>query len=206
MTLWFRPMPQGIRGFRARRCERCWMDERLCICELLPRIETRTRVVVVMQWKESCRSSNTGRLAHLVLSNSEVRLRGSPQRPLDLSGIASEGGRACVLVPAGDATVLTPEIGEHGPQTLVVPDGSWRQARRIWKHEEALAGLQKVRLPPGPPSVYRLRRARETDQLCTYESIARALGVLEGSRVEARMMPPFVAMVERTLASRGRSP
>jgi DTW domain-containing protein len=203
----FREMPNGIRGYRTSRCARCWMESRLCICSLVQPIRTNTRVVIVMHWKESGRSSNTGRLANLVLENSEVRFRGVPaQEPFDSEGLVQPDGRTLVLFPGDGAATLTPEHGQpgQGPLTLVVPDGTWRQARRARRHEPALAGLDKVQLPGGSLTKYRLRKAPDNGFLSTYESIACALGILEGARVESLMMPPFEAMVRRTLRTRGK--
>lgn len=200
----FRPLPSGIRGYRVQRCPRCWMERTACICDLLPRLATRTRVLIVMPWKESARSSNTGRLAHLALPNSEVRLRGQPQRPLDLSDLTAAADRGLVLFPGPAARPLEPLQPEDAPPLLVVPDGTWRQARRVVKHERALAGFRQVRLPPGPPSRYRLRKPRRPGWLCTYEALARALDLLEGGGIEQALLPAFEAMVERTLRHRGR--
>jgi DTW domain-containing protein YfiP len=184
------------------------METRHCICGLLPVIKTRTRVSIVMPWSESCRPSNTGRLASLVLPNSEVRLRGEPRHPFDPSGLLDTGRLTYLLFPTENATVLTRKLGLDAscPITLVVPDGTWRQARRVCRREDSLSGLQAVRLPPGPASIYRLRRARQPGQLCTYESISRALSILEDPSIEERMMRPFQVAVDRQLQARGRRP
>jgi DTW domain-containing protein YfiP len=198
----FRPIPQGIRGFKVERCERCWMPKSACLCAELPSLPTQTRVVIVMPWKESGRSSNTGRLANLVLPNAEVRLRGQPGSPLDLSDLAGESG--LLLFPDSAACPLEPAHGQGPPRVLVVPDGTWRQARRVVKHERALDACERVSLPPGPPSAYLLRKARRPGWVCTYEAISRALSILEGPAMGAAMLPAFQLMVERTLAFRGR--
>ena len=51
-----------------------------CLCGLLPRVETRTRVVLVLHQLEDHKTSNTGRLALLCLPNSEIVFRGDPER------------------------------------------------------------------------------------------------------------------------------
>lgn len=203
----FRPIPRGIRGYRTPRCSRCWLETSDCICSLLPTIQTRTRISIVMSWSESCRPSNTGRLANLVLDNSEVRLRGVPRRPFDPTGLVTPGRRTLLLFPDPEAEVLTRDYGQVDglPITLVVPDGTWRQARKTCRREKTLKSLEAIKLPPGPPSIYQLRRAKRSDQLCTYESISRALGILEGPEVERRMIEPLRVAIERQLRARGKS-
>ena len=95
-------------------------------------------------------------------------------------------------------------LEEPDKAVLVVPDGTWRWSRRLWRHEAVLRKLRRVMLPPGPPSIYRLRRERESAHLCTYEAVARALGLLEGQELETAMMAPFPEVVERTMKARGR--
>lgn len=179
------------------------MVQPACVCELIQPLATRTRVVIVMPWKESARSSNTGRLAHLSLPNSEIRLRGRPGHPLDLTDLAS-AERGLLLYPAEDARELGPHDAQGPPACLLIPDGTWRQARRVVKHERALAGFERVRLPPGPPSAYRLRQPREPGWLCTHEAIGRALDLLEGASISEALRPAFEQMVARTLAERGK--
>lgn len=200
----FRPIPKGIRGFRSERCPRCWMAAPACVCDLIIPVPTGTRVIIVMPWKESARSSNTGRLAQLALPNSEIRLRGRPGSPLDLSDLA-EVERGLLLYPAETARPLVQADAAGPPATLVIPDGTWRQARRVVKHEHALARFERACLPPGPPSTYRLRHPRKPGWLCTHEAISRALDMLEGGGVSEQLRPAFEQMVERTLAERGRA-
>ena len=89
------------------------------------------------------------------------------------------------------------------PYTLIVPDGSWRQASKMGQREEALRHVQRVKLAAGAPSRYRLRRETKPEGLATLEAIARALGVLESHAVEDALLAVFDLMVERTLRSRG---
>jgi len=100
-----------------------------------------------------------------------------------------------------EAEVLAPSAE---PVALVVPDGNWRQA---WKVRSRVPGLKDVRcvtLPPGAPSIYRLRSEPHPAGLATIEAIARAMGVLEGPEIQASLEHVFRAMVERTLWARGR--
>ncbi len=206
--------PRGIRGFRVKRCDHCWMEKSLCVCSELPRIKTKTRVVIAMEYKESLRASNTGRLAQLVLENSEVRLRGSPWHVFNEEGLIEKGMRSLVLFPHESAKVLTAEHdpltgadkGKQQATTLVVLDGTWRWARRAFLHVDVFRSMETVKLPESDlVSSYNLRSASKKHHLCTYESLAKALSLLEGPQIEKTMMPVFHAMVKRTMKFRGLS-
>jgi len=61
-----------------------------------------------------------------------------------------------------------------------------------------------VSLPGGPPSAYQLRASPRVDGVCTFEAIARALGIIEGGTVQRQMEEFFHIFVERVLYIRGR--
>lgn len=170
------------------------------MCADFEPLPTRTRVIVVQHVTEAGRSSNSGRLAPLALRRGELRLRGLPHTPLDTGGFADPDRRVCLLYPLPGAPILAPT---DRPVTLLVPDGNWRQARKLVQREPGLRDAEKVRLPPGPPSRYRLRTHPDPERIATFEAIARALGALEGPEVQARLERWFDVFVERTLWSRG---
>jgi DTW domain-containing protein YfiP len=178
------------------------MEKHLCICAEIPQVKTKTRIVILMQWKESARSSNTGRLAHLALPNSRVILRGAPEQPFDPTGLSNES--SLVLFPGKSAEELTPAHGKPQARTLYILDGTWRQARKMLRREAFFSPMQRVKLPVGKPSEYFLRKPKKEGFLSTYESICRSLSILEGRDLAPYLMPVFHSMVQKTLISRGR--
>lgn len=186
------------------RCVRCGFHLRLCLCSELQPLALATRVVVVSSEKEVLQPTNTGRLVPLALMGGVVRTVGRGAAPLCREDLGDPARRALLLFPCAGARQLDPELDDARALTLVVPDGTWRAARRMTARQAALAALEPVRLPPGPPSRYGLRAHPDVDNLATFEAVARALGLLEGSEVRARLERVFALFVERTLFSRGR--
>ncbi|HEX6881903.1 MAG TPA: tRNA-uridine aminocarboxypropyltransferase [Planctomycetota bacterium] len=185
------------------RCRRCGLHERLCLCAELQPLALATRVVIVRTAREAPQPTNTGRLVPLVLADASLLAR-DPAQPLAREELAAPGRRTLLLFPEPGAPELAPEAALEHPVTLVVPDGTWRAARRMATREPALAELERVSLPAGPPSRYRLRSHPDRACLATFESVARALGILEGPAVRARLEHLFALFVDRTLYSRGR--
>jgi DTW domain-containing protein len=183
------------------RCIGCRMHADLCVCDLLPRLSTRTQVLFVVHRSEQRKSTNTGRLAAACLANSQLVVRGLPGAPPAISW--DPASEPLILFPSDDATTLT--AAGRRPITLIVPDGTWRQAAKMPRRVPELRDVPCAVLPPGPPSAYRLRRRPHETGLATMEAVARALGILEGPLVEAALDRVFRAMVERTLRSRGRA-
>lgn len=187
-------MTQPIRGRRLQRCERCGLSIELCLCASLPRLRTRTELVLLMHKNELGRSSNTGRLALAALERSRLAVRGR----LGAERHEPALERRLVLYPAPDARELRARDGAGElPLTLVVPDGSWKQARRMLAREAWTAGAEVVRLPAPPRPRYDLRRQTRADAVCTFEAIALALGVLEGPEVERALLQVLEAFLVR---------
>jgi len=200
------------RNHSPNRCERCSILLPLCVCALSPRLALDTRVLILMHVREIPLTTNTARLAHLALPNSEIRLRGErpgEAPPLDCADLAGDPARpAYVLFPSDDARTLTPELARdlkaRGLKpTLVVPDGNWKQCAKFARRVPGLENLPRVKLPAGPPSEYLLRKEPRPECVSTFEAIARALGVLEGPEVEARLYEYFRLKQDRLLWARG---
>ena len=163
------------------RCPRCRLRPTLCLCAEFPRLESlRTELTLVIHRYEGNTTTNTGLLACEALPGSRVLWRGwKPQGASEpwLDGadlMAGERTPLFLFPEAGAQVVDRPWIERRlsaNPDekfTLIVPDGSWRQARRVGRREPALKGIARVTLPPGPPSEYRLRREPHPSFVCTF--------------------------------------
>lgn len=188
---------RDLRGWRLARCAGCGLPEGLCVCAELPRLAVRTRVVVVMHRIEAVRSTNTGRLAAAMLSGATVRVRGDRDAPAE----SAPAGRRLVLFPAEGARPLS--AADAGDDlVLVVPDGTWAQARRVHRRDPTARGAEAVALPDPAASAYGLRRNAREGGVCTLEAVAAAMGVLEGASVEHALREAFTRWHERAQRAR----
>ena len=188
-----------MRSRRTPRCPGCWLPTALCLCAELPRLAVRTRVVVMMHRREAVTSSNTGRIAARVLEGASVRVRGGDP---EIDPAALPEGRRLVLFPAAEARLLTREDAEGDGVVLLVPDGTWAQARRLLRRDAIFQGAEVVMLPPAGPSRYGLRRHAREGSVCTLEAIGQALGVLEGGSIEAQLVEVLDRFVARSQRAR----
>jgi DTW domain-containing protein len=86
---------------------------------------------------------------------------------------------------------------------LVVPDGTWRKARKLLYLNPLLAALPRVALPEGLTSRYRLRKAPMPGALSTLEAIVTALNGLEPSGSFDLLLKPFEALIEGQISAMG---
>jgi DTW domain-containing protein YfiP len=155
---------------------------------------TRTRVVIVRHHLERWRSSNSGRLAHYALPNSEIIDHGGAGGLAELPPLTG----AWLLFPEGEPTTAPPQ---PPPAQLVVLDATWSQARRMFRKLAGLRGLPLLRLPDAPVPTARLRESPAPGRVSTIEAIASALRLLEGDAVAAPLEALFAVAVTRAAAT-----
>jgi DTW domain-containing protein YfiP len=158
-----------------------------------------------MHHREWAKPTATGPLALAALSNSELRIQGYQEQPLDFRDLDTEQRRTLLLYPGEEAQVLSHDLLTKDPRpvNLVVPDGNWRQAARMGRRLPGLEHAAMVRLPEGAKTGWGVRKECHPEGLATFEAIARALGIIESAAVQESMEALFSLMVSRTLQARG---
>ncbi len=180
----------------APRCPRCLFPARTCVCAAIPSVPTRTRILILRHYTEATRASNTGRLAHLALPNSIIVEHGVRDTPDAIPDLTTS--TAYLLFPGGPPRTAAPA---PPPDQLVVLDGTWAQARRMYQKIDALRGLPMLRLPNAPMPTARLRASPGPGQVSTIEAIARALRLLEGEAAAEPLERLFDLAVRQARAS-----
>jgi len=159
---------------------------------------------------------NTARLAVLGLQNAQM-LVGECFPQLDQ--LLAQAHSAFLLFPKKEEKALRaagPAFGQAGPcpaealpgspsaaKLLVVPDGTWRNARKIVNANPALQALPRLGLPIAEPSEYKVRKAREPGALSTIEAIVRALSVLEPEGDFQPLLKSFNVLVQQQIEAMG---
>lgn len=179
-------------------CERCSRPQSHCLCPLIPDLDSRTRVLILQHPDEQAHALNTARLAALGLRNAELRIAERVEEELD-------DGATWLLFPGAQALPTSSLAALPGPLRLVVPDGTWRKARRLLHLNPQLAALPRVSLGGGLVSRYRLRKAPGEGALATIEAIVAALNALEGEGRFDELLKPFDALIEGQIAAMGEA-
>jgi DTW domain-containing protein YfiP len=189
-------------------CPRCALHRDLCICEFIPQLDLRTRLCLVVHAKELKRTTNTGRLALLSLTNSEMRIRGQGREALDLTDLLSPEYRPLLFYPADDAVELNAEFVREDPRPicLIVPDGNWRQASKVHHRHHELKDVPRVMIKAANLSTHHLRQETTAEGMATLQAIALAIGVIEGPAAGDALMMLYEQKLRNTLIGRGQWP
>lgn len=184
-----------------QRCQRCFRPLAHCLCSLIPSLPSRTQVLVVQHPDETKHALNTARFVALGLQNAQWVIAETVDNLEQY--LQQPGYRACVLFPGEQAQALSAYQATELPLLLVVPDGTWRKARKILHCNPLLAALPRVTLPLGLSSRYRLRKAPGADALATVEAVHYALSVLEPEQDFSALLQPFEALIEGQIQAMG---
>jgi DTW domain-containing protein YfiP len=182
----------------AARCPRCWFVGASCVCAAVETVPTRTRVVIVRHRLERWRSSNTGRLANLVLPNSEIVPYGD-DGDVAAQRLPALADGAWLVFPEGAGVECLPP-----PRTLIVLDATWSQARRMYRKLPAVRGLPVLKLAGGAVAPARLRDSPGDGKVSTIEAIAAALRAVEGAEQAALALERVFAEAVRSAQKLGR--
>lgn len=188
-----------------RRCQGCKLNPELCICAEIKPFKIETNVSLIVHVRELKLPSNTAQFAKILLpENADIDIRGRIGEQFTATHILERPGRPLFLYPHEDALELNDDFKAKypGPYHLIIPDGNWQQARKVRKREEGLKDLPAVKLPPGITGEYHLRKAQHPEWVSTFEAMAHALGVLEGTHVRDQLMDFFRFWVKTSLYNR----
>lgn len=161
-------------------CDTCQYPLSTCVCDAIQRVDSALHISILQHPSEQKHAKNTARLLPLLLTKAKLTVG---EIPADFSATQARTKQAkntIVLYPAEHAQSLQSWAEtEDTPQHIIVLDGTWRKARKLWLSNPWLHELACVAITPAHPSQYKIRKAPREDSLSTLEAVAHALAKLE---------------------------
>lgn len=175
------------RGYRVARCENCRIADKFCICQHKPSCHSDAAFLLLMYDDEVLKPSNSGRLIADLIDETHAFLWSRSDVSAHLIALIND--------PQWQPFVVFPQVYAGAQQQVVnrVPplsagkrplfillDGTWREAKKIFRKSPYLADLPVLSINLDQQSEdnrtrYRMRRAVTDGQLATAEVAARVL-------------------------------
>lgn len=193
-------------GFEPRAvCARCRRPEVTCYCAHLPRLESRTRLLILQHRRERDMAIGTAHMASLCVEGAALHVGVDFENDAEVQALLRDPARPAYILYPSPGAIDVDQAPPPGPITLVVVDGTWSLAKKLLRVNPALAALPRLAFSPRAPSNYRIRREPQENYVSTIEATAHVLGALEGdpTRFDA-MLEPFRAMVDAQIDHRTR--
>jgi len=159
-------------------------------------MSTRTRFVFLMHPKEFKREkAGTGRLTHLCLPNSEIRMGTDFDHHPEVQALLRDPANHCVLLYPGPTArnlsrgeLTRAELGERRLVVLLL-DATWACARKMLRLSPTLQALPRIMFTPGAPSRFIIKQQPQEGCLSTLEATHETLLALERSGLDAYTEP-----------------
>ncbi|MBN2804727.1 MAG: DTW domain-containing protein [Deltaproteobacteria bacterium] len=183
-------------------CYRCFKPAVTCICNDIPSVNNKTKILILQHPLERNHPLGTARFAALGLnrcdlkipySNSENKLTYSLHNSMDIED-------AALLYPSADAKDISTLDYNKIPSTLIVIDGTWSNARQIYRDNLWLQNLPHLSLNPHTPSRYRIRLEPTDAHISTIEAIVMALKKIEPETSNLdKLLTAFDSMIDKQI-------
>ena len=170
-------------GPRGERCAGCRLVPSHCLCTLRPCVPTHAAVCLLMADIEPLKPSNTGWLiADVVPDTFAFGWARTETDPALLALLSDPQWQPYVVFPGEfvapervvtQVQVATEQTDQPRKRPLfVLLDGTWAEARKMFRKSPYLDHLPVLSLQPEQISNYRLRRSNRDDHFCTSEVAA----------------------------------
>lgn len=174
------------------RCPGCQLPELNCLCPYRVEAQSHSQVWLLTHPYEHFKPTNTGRLIRDVLPETRVFTwyRTTPDPEL-LALLADPRYAPFIIFPDDQPDYAHRVVGmdavadyQHGDNekedkekipVFIILDGTWRQARRMFRRSAYLANLPVLPLASERQTRYRLRKPASSAHLCTAEVAVEVL-------------------------------
>ena len=177
-------------------CSQCERPQRVCWCEYIPKpkISLKSNSVIIVQHpSERKRKIRTALMAVRGLNEGAcqifVRRKVAPSD--ELSTIL-QNSNSYVMYPSSDSKNLNTISCDNTPKNLVILDGTWDEAKKIYARSPILQSLPTIHLDINKQSEYVVRTQPSEKCLSTVETIAHSLAILESDdSISERLLCPL---------------
>lgn len=206
--------PFAARGKKLIRCQWCLLGEIFCTCQHRQYINTEAHFMLVMYDDEVLKPTNSGRLIADLVPNTSAYLwsRTEPNKQM-IEAINDPKYQPMLIFPEqyaqeGQMVVSHPSQCDNAATgkipLLILLDGSWRQAIKMFRKSPYLHRLPLFSFSPETLANYELRKGSHDFQLSTAEVAALALEAIDEPLNSKALSSWFNLFVESSLLGRNR--
>ncbi|MBB3210323.1 hypothetical protein FHS27_006170 [Rhodopirellula rubra] len=170
-----------------QRCLRCYRPHRMCFCDAIVPVRNQTSVLILQHRRERFHPFNTARIVHESLERCDLMVAYNAELA-DQFQQAALPENTGLLYPGADARLLSDLPPSDRPEHLVILDGTWHQAKTLFRDIPRLQTLPQYCLAPSSPGRYRIRREPNEHALSTLEATVSALMALEPENSELPLL------------------
>ncbi len=158
-------------------CYLCFKPAVACVCNKLTIVSNKTAVYIVQHMRERFHPLGTERIASLGLEKVFLETVFPTNRRFTAS--TNFPKNTALLYPSAKAEPIETLPSTSIPSSIVVIDGTWSQASKIYRDSPALRALPCLTFGNRMSGNYRIRKEPFGGANSTIEAVVRALKILE---------------------------
>ncbi|RTZ21991.1 tRNA-uridine aminocarboxypropyltransferase [Vibrio penaeicida] len=181
-----------------RYCQDCGKAKKMCICHTIQNLHSEVELIILQHPDEVHRAMGTARILNLSLDSCRIFVGENFSEHTELNDLLQDDSyNHSVLFPSEESVPVSrlgnDEIRKH---RVLLIDGTWKKAYKIWRLSENLHSLTSVALPVDLEGNYRIRKAPSSNSLSTVEAGFHLLNILDVTRDFTPLIESFNQMVD----------
>ncbi len=187
-------------------CNQCQRPINVCLCAHLVSLVAPCKVLILQHSSEQKQPLATVPILQMCLSPLEVLVGEDFTTHARVKSLLSQANNCRVLFPADNSRAW--RVGEQAGSnekvdTLIILDGTWRKAKKIWHLNPWLKQIPCVGLSHVPKSQYQIRSSSIEGGVSTLEAVIYACNYLKGNDEFSPLNKPFNAMIDMQIKKMG---
>ena len=176
-----------------RFCLQCLKTKKACICEWITPISTEVELIILQHPTEAKRPLGTAKILSLSLVNCRTFIGENFTDHTELNTLlADEQYQHQVLFLDGTSQAISSSSNQtKQKQRVILLDGTWKKAYKMWQLSTNLHSLPKVHLDTELSGNYRVRKAPKDNALSTAEAGYHVLSQLDGESGATKELDKF---------------
>ncbi|WP_159651810.1 tRNA-uridine aminocarboxypropyltransferase [Vibrio atypicus] len=184
----------------SRYCSQCGKSLKACICEWIQSLPSKVELVILQHPSETNRPMGTARILSLSLANSHYFVDEDFTEHEPLNQLLNDTSYQHFVLYPGETSVAHTEVAQKLEKDerirVILLDGTWKKAYKMWLLSKNLHALPLVRLPENLQGNYRIRKAPSDNSLSTVEAGYHILSLLEPEQDFSPLVEAFNQMIE----------
>ncbi|GMQ45838.1 tRNA-uridine aminocarboxypropyltransferase [Vibrio sp. 10N] len=182
----------------SRYCPKCLKAKRACICQWIEPIHCDTQLIILQHSSEEKRPLGTARILSLSLGNALLFVGENFSQHDKLNALLGDERYQNVILYPGEGAKPASEVVDEAdgkPLRVILLDGTWKKAYKMWKLSTNLQSLPLVKLADDLIGDYRIRKAPSSNALSTVEAGFHLLESIEPSVDFTPLLTAFNEMI-----------
>lgn len=177
-------------------CPNCDFLLARCLCDTLQTIPNKTHLIILQHKTETAHALNTVALMKKSYVNYSLFIGENFSDHAELNSLLATHSKTTALLFPNENSVVLNETNKEIITHLIVLDGTWKKAQKIFLLSTNLHSLRCVKLSVNQKSLYKIRASKIENSLSTLEASTYALNILEKDLDTSSLVKSFEKMIE----------